>query len=205
VSAAHRIRLTGRLLHALDTLAPMQTVPTREELEASRGRSVPDVLGPGLRLVFVGINPGLYSAAVGHHFARPGNRFWKALHRAGITDRVWVPSEDRNLLSIGIGITNIVGRATASAAELSAAELREGSRALGSKIQRLRPAGVAILGVTAYRTGFERPKAPFGPQDERIEGAALWVLPNPSGLNAHHQLPELADAFATLWAAVPPH
>jgi double-stranded uracil-DNA glycosylase len=182
----------------------MSTVPTRGELEASRGRSVPDVLGPGLRLVFVGINPGLYSAAVGHHFARPGNRFWKALHLAGITDHVWLPSEDRNLPSIGIGITNIVGRATATAAELSAAELREGRRALGSKIGRLRPAGVAILGVTAYRTGFERPKASFGLQDERIEGAALWVLPNPSGLNAHHQLPDLADAFAKLRAAMPP-
>jgi len=181
----------------------MSTVPTREELLAARSRSVPDVLGPGLRLVFVGINPGLYSAAVGHHFARHGNRFWKALHLAGITDDVWLPSEDRNLLSIGIGITNIAGRATATAAELSSAELREGRRALGSKIERLRPASVAILGVTAYRTGFERPKASLGLQDERFQGAALWVLPNPSGLNAHHQLPDLANAFATLRTSVP--
>ena len=181
----------------------MPTVPTREELEAARSRSVPDVLGPGLGIVFVGINPGLFSAAVGHHFARPGNRFWKALHLAGITDRVWAPSDDRKLLSIGIGITNIVARPTATATELSANELREGSRALGTKIRRFRPAAVAILGVTAYRIGFERPKASLGLQDERSEGAALWVLPNPSGLNAHHQLPDLANAFATLRTAEP--
>ncbi|TMK34661.1 MAG: G/U mismatch-specific DNA glycosylase [Actinobacteria bacterium] len=180
----------------------MPTVPTRDELEAARSRSVPDVLGPGLVIVFVGINPGLFSAAVGHHFARPGNRFWKALYLAGITDRIWVPSDDRELLSIGIGITNIVGRPTATAAELSAAELREGRRALGTKIRRFRPAAVAILGVTAYRTGFERSKASLGLQDERFEGAGLWVLPNPSGLNAHHQLPDLADAFARLRTAV---
>ena len=180
----------------------MPTVPTREDLEAARRRSVPDVLAPGLGLVFVGINPGLYSAAVGHHFARPGNRFWKALHLAGITDRVWAPSEDGDLPSIGIGITNIVARPTATASELSAAELREGRRALGSKIRRLRPDAVAILGVTAYRTGFEHPKASFGLQDESFDGAPLWVLPNPSGLNAHHQLPDLADAFATLRTAL---
>jgi TDG/mug DNA glycosylase family protein len=180
----------------------MPTAPTREELEAARRRSVPDVLAPGLGLVFVGINPGLYSAAVGHHFARPGNRFWTALHLAGITDHVWAPSDDRNLPSIGIGITNIVARPTATAAELSSAELREGRRALGTKIRRYPPGAVAVLGVTAYRTGFERPKALFGLQDERLAGAALWVLPNPSGLNAHHRLPDLADAFATLWAAV---
>ena len=175
--------------------------PTREQLEVARERTIPDVLADQLRVVFVGINPGLYSGAVGHHFARPGNRFWKALHLAGITDDVWLPSEDRNLLSIGIGITNIVGRATATAAELSAAELREGRRALGSKIERFRPAGVAILGVTAYRTGFERPKASFGLQDERFQGATLWVLPNPSGLNAHHQLDDLIRRFSELRAA----
>ncbi|MDP9301592.1 MAG: G/U mismatch-specific DNA glycosylase [Actinomycetota bacterium] len=180
----------------------MPTAPTREDLEAARGRSVPDVLAPGLRLVFVGINPGLYSAAVGHHFARPGNRFWKALHLAGITDRVWPPSDDGNLPSIGIGITNIVARPSATAAELSAAELRAGRRVLGTKIRRYRPAAVAVLGVTAYRTGFEHPKASFGLQDERFEGAPLGVLPNPSGLNAHHQLPDLADAFATLWTVL---
>jgi len=173
----------------------MSRAPTRKDLEAARDRSVPDVLGPGLELVFVGINPGLFSAAVGHHFARPGNRFWKALHLAGITDHVWSPFDDGSLPGIGIGITNIVGRPTATAAELSTGELRDGRRALGTKIRRFRPAAVAILGVTAYRFGFDRPKASLGLQDEHFVGARLWVLPNPSGRNAHHQLPDLADAF----------
>jgi TDG/mug DNA glycosylase family protein len=176
----------------------MPTPPTREDLDAARQRFVPDVLAPGLDLVFVGINPGLYSAAVGHHFARPGNRFWKALQLAGITDRVWSPSEDGNLPSIGIGITNLVARPTAAAAELSSAELREGRRVLGEKVRRFRPTAAAVLGVTAYRAGFERPKASFGLQDEPFESARLWVLPNPSGLNAHHQLADLADAFSAL-------
>jgi TDG/mug DNA glycosylase family protein len=176
----------------------MPTPPTREDLDAARHRSVPDVLAPGLDLVFVGINPGLYSAAVGHHFARPGNRFWKALQLAGITDRVWSPFEDGNLPSLGIGITNLVARPTAAAAELSAAELREGRRVLGEKVRRYRPTAAAVLGVTAYRAGFERPKASFGLQDEPFESVPLWVLPNPSGLNAHHQLADLADAFSAL-------
>jgi len=176
----------------------MPTPPTREDLDAARQRFVPDMLAPGLDLVFVGINPGLYSAAVGHHFARPGNRFWKALQLAGITDRVWSPSEDGNLPSIGIGITNLVARPTAAAAELSAAELRGGRRVLGEKVRRYRPTAAAVLGVTAYRAGFERPKASFGLQDEPFESARLWVLPNPSGLNAHHQLADLADAFSAL-------
>ena len=176
----------------------MPTRPTREELDAARHRSVPDVLAPGLDLVFVGINPGLYSAAVGHHFARPGNRFWKALQLAGITDRLWSPSEDGNLPSLGIGITNLVARPTAAAAELSAAELREGRRVLGEKVRRYRPTAAAVLGVTAYRAGFERPKASLGLQDEPFESVPLWVLPNPSGLNAHHQLADLADAFSAL-------
>ena len=176
----------------------MPTTPTREDLDAARHRSVPDVLAPGLDLVFVGINPGLYSAAVGHHFARPGNRFWKALQLAGITDRLWSPSEDGNLPSLGIGITNLVARPTAAAAELSAAGLREGRRVLGEKVRRYRPTSAAVLGVTAYRAGFERPKASFGLQAQPFESARLWVLPNPSGLNAHHQLADLADAFSAL-------
>ena len=170
--------------------------PTPEQLDAARGRAIPDLLADRLRVVFVGINPGLYSGAVGHHFARPGNRFWKALHGSGFTEREWSPFDDLDLVTVGLGITNLVDRTTASAAEL-----REGRRALGSKIQRLRPAGVAILGVTAYRTGFERPKASFGLQDERFQGATLWVLPNPSGLNAHHQLDDLIRRFSEVRAA----
>jgi double-stranded uracil-DNA glycosylase len=172
--------------------------PTRAELEAARDRQVPDVLGRGLKVVFVGINPGLYSAAVGHHFARPGNRFWKALHLGAFTDRVLDPSEDRNLPSYGVGITNLVDRASAAASELSSRELRDGAVTLERKIRRFRPAAVAVLGVTAYRAAFDRKDAALGRQPEYLAGAALWVLPNPSGLNAHHQLDDLAARFAEL-------
>jgi TDG/mug DNA glycosylase family protein len=201
VSAAHRIRLTGRLLRLLDTLADMPTPPTREDLDAARLRFVPDVLADQLSVVFVGINPGLYSAAVGHHFARPGNRFWKALHASGFTDNEWSPFEDRDLPSIGLGITNLVDRTTASAAELTADELRAGRGALEAKIGRFRPDLVAILGITAYRTGFRQAKAELGPQDDAIAQSGVWVLPNPSGLNAHHQLEDLTRRFADLRAA----
>ncbi|HEX2425499.1 MAG TPA: G/U mismatch-specific DNA glycosylase [Actinomycetota bacterium] len=173
--------------------------PSREELLGAAGRTIPDVLAPGLRVVFVGINPGLYSGAVGHHFARPGNRFWKALHGAGFTDRVLDPSEDATLPSIGLGVTNLVARATASAAELRRDELREGRRRLERIADELRPRFVAVLGLGAYRTAFDRPGAIEGPQgSERLGPAALWLLPNPSGLNAHHQLPDLIERFAEL-------
>src|SRR5437868_7278272 len=150
--------------------------------EAAGGRTLPDVLAPGLRVLFCGINPGLYSAAVGHHFARPGNRFWPALHLAGFTDRLLSPFEDRLLLAAGYGITNIADRATATADEVSAEELLAGARRLARKVRRLRPKAVAFLGVTAYRTAFSRPRAGLGLQAESLGGAAMWVLPNPSGL-----------------------
>ncbi len=179
----------------------MPTPPTREDLDAARHRSVPDALAPGLDVVFVGINPGLYSGAVGHHFARPGNRFWKALHGSGFTEREWSPFDDLDLVTVGLGITNLVDRTTASAAELRADELRTGRDSLEAKIARYRPGVVAILGITAYRTGFDHAKAELGPQDDALAGSAVWVLPNPSGLNAHHQLDDLIRRFADLRAA----
>ena len=159
---------------------------------------MPDLIAPGLAVLFVGINPGLYSAATGHHFARPGNRFWPALHAAGFTDRVLRPWEEPTLLDAGAGITNLVRRATIAAAELSPEELRRGRRELDRKVRRYRPRCVAVLGIGAYRAAFERPRAVMGLQAERIGPAALWVLPNPSGLNANHQLPDLARAFGAL-------
>jgi TDG/mug DNA glycosylase family protein len=156
---------------------------------------VPDLIGPGLSVLFCGINPGLYSAATGHHFARPGNRFWPALHAAGFTDRLLKPWEEKLLLQHGIGITNLVSRATAAAAELSEDELRAGRQRLLGKVRRFRPRCVAIVGIGAYRTAFERPHAGLGLQPEQLHTAALWVLPNPSGLNANHQLPDLVRAF----------
>lgn len=172
--------------------------PTPTQLLASHGRFVPDLIAPNLRILFVGINPGLYSAAVGHHFARPGNRFWPTLHRAGFTPRRLAPEEERQLLELGYGISNLVARATATADELSAEELRTGGRTLEEKVQRHRPAWLAFCGITAYRQAFARPKAVLGPQPQTLADARVWVLPNPSGLNAHHQLEDLARMFAEL-------
>lgn len=174
--------------------------PSKAELEAASGRIVPDVLAPDLDIVFVGINPGLWSAAVGHHFARPGNRFWKALHGSGFTDRLLTPVEEESLLDRNLGITNIVARATASADELSAEEIRDGAGRLAERLTR--PRVGAVLGIGAYRTGFGRPKAMFGAQEEDLAGARLWVLPNPSGLNAHYQLDALVERFRELRAAL---
>lgn len=157
---------------------------------------MPDLIAPGLTILFCGINPGLYSAAAGHHFARPGNRFWPALHASGLTDRLLRPWEERLLLTHGLGITNLVARATATAAELSADELRLGRQRLVRKLRRYRPACLAVLGIGAFRSAFQRPRARMGRQPEPAEAAEIWVLPNPSGLNASHQLPELAAAFA---------
>jgi TDG/mug DNA glycosylase family protein len=164
---------------------------------------VRDLIAPGLRVLFSGINPSLYSAAVGHHFARPGNRFWPALHRSGFTKRLLAPSEEGELLRWGIGITNLVARATARADELTSVELKRGASAFARKVARHRPKAVAILGVTAYRSAFGRPRAAMGLQVETIGGAAVWILPNPSGLNAHYQLPELAAEFRALREALP--
>jgi TDG/mug DNA glycosylase family protein len=169
--------------------------PTRAELLAAADRVVADVIAPGLKVLFCGINPGLYTAYTGHHFARPGNRFWPTLHAAGFTERVLHPSEERELLARGYGITNLVARATATADEVSAAELAEGGRFLEEKVARHAPRVVAVLGVGAYRAAFRRRQAGVGPQPEELAGARLWVLPNPSGLNAHYQLPQLAELF----------
>jgi TDG/mug DNA glycosylase family protein len=151
-----------------------------------------------LRVLFVGINPGLYSGATGHHFARPGNRFWKALHGAGFTDRLYSPYEDHALLDLGLGITNLVARTTASADELTADELREGARILERKVRRWKPGVVAFVGVTSYRIALGRPRARVGAQEEALAGARVWVLPNPSGRTAAYQLPQLIETFAEL-------
>lgn len=159
---------------------------------------MPDLVAPGLRVLFCGINPGLYSAATRHHFARPGNRFWPALRDAGFTDRLLRPWEERRLLQVGLGVTNLVARATAAADELTRDELRNGRRRLAAKVRRYRPRCVAVLGIGAFRTAFERPRAVAGLQVERLGGSAVWVLPNPSGLNANHQRADLARAFRAL-------
>lgn len=172
--------------------------PTKDEIRAAEGKTVPDVIAPNLTVLFCGINPGLYSGAVGHHFARPGNRFWPVLHAAGFTDRRLSPFEERELLERGYGITNIVERATAAASDLAARELVEGAARLEAKVRRYRPAVVAILGIGAYRQAFRRPQAVLGRQAETLGGATLWVLPNPSGLNAHYRLEDLARLFREL-------
>jgi TDG/mug DNA glycosylase family protein len=172
--------------------------PTKEELAAATGSRIRDVIAPGLRVLFCGINPGLYSGAVGHHFARPGNRFWKVLHRAGFTDRELSPFDDRKLLDVGIGITNLVNRTTAAAAELDPAELRRGASRLSRKVVRYRPAFVAFAGMGAYRTAFRRPDAAVGRQPETLSGAAIWLLPNPSGAQAAYQLDDLVREFRAL-------
>jgi len=176
--------------------------PTPAERRAARGRRVPDVIAPKLDILFVGINPGLWSGATGHHFARPGNRFWPALHRAGLTPRQFAPHEERELLKYGIGITNIVNRTTAAAGELSKKELIAGGRRLTAGIRRRKPRIVAFLGIEAYRAAFGVKRAPVGRQETGIGGAAVWVLPNPSGLNASYQLRDFARLFRQLRAAV---
>lgn len=169
--------------------------PTQAQLEAARNKRVRDVIAPDLRLLFVGINPGLYTAAVGHHFARPGNRFWPALRDAGLTPRLLSPHEEQELLSYGIGITNVVNRATAEASELTDAEIVAGGRRLLAKVKRYRPRTVVVLGMTTYRIAFRRPRAVLGRQPEDLGDAALWVLPNPSGLNAHFKPADFARLF----------
>lgn len=159
---------------------------------------LPDLIAPGLRVLFCGINPSLYSAVVGYHFARPGNRFWPTLHAAGFTPRRLAPSEQHELLGLGCGITNLVDRATASADELSAEELAEGGRRMTAKLRRYRPRFLAVLGIGAWRSAFGQPKAALGLQSEALGGTRVWVLPNPSGLNAHYRLEELARLYREL-------
>ena len=175
--------------------------PTAAELAAAHGRTIPDVIAPGLGVLFCGINPGLYSAATGHHFARPGNRFWPALYRAGFVPRQLRPAEQNLLLGYGQGITNLVARGTARADELTAAEIVAGGAILTAKIRRYRPRWLAVLGVTAYRTAFGVRDARVGRQASSIADTGVWVLPNPSGLNAHYPLDRLAEEFTRLRAA----
>lgn len=175
------------------------------DLAAARDKTIPDVLpepGADFRVLFCGINPGLYSAATGWHFARPGNRFWPALHMSGFTPRRLVPSEQGLIAGYGLGISNVVPRATAQAAELTAEELRVGGEGLTRLVESRRPRVVAIAGVTAYRTAFARPEATIGPRSESLAGARLWILPNPSGLNAHWTAPRIAEAFRELFEAL---
>ena len=175
--------------------------PTKQALKDAYGRTISDLVAPGLRVLFCGINPGLYSGATGHHFARPGNRFWPALHAAGFTERRLHAWEERLLLTAGYGITNLVARATATAAELDHEELIAGRHRLRRLVRRYKPRWIAVVGLGAYRVAFARPRAVMGAQPESFGGAGLWVLPNPSGLNANHQLPDLAHAFRELRAA----
>ncbi|MGP3998914.1 G/U mismatch-specific DNA glycosylase [Streptomyces sp. 8N706] len=174
---------------------------TPEELEAARDRTIEDVIAGGLRVLFCGINPGLMSGATGHHFARPGNRFWPVLHASGFTPRRLHPSEQRELLTYGLGITNVAARTTARADELSDEELREGGRVLQEKVLRYEPTWLAVVGVTAYRVAFGDRHARIGPQDRTIGRTRLWVLPNPSGLNAHWTPKAMAEEFGRLRAA----
>lgn len=174
------------------------TRPTRADLLAAADRTVPDVIASGLRVLFCGINPGLYSAYTGHHFARPGNRFWPALHAGGFTPRLLRPAEERELLALGLGITNVVERASAAADELSSDELTAGGKRLRARVKRYKPRYLAVLGVGAYRAAFDRPKAVLGLQPEVIGATKVWVLPNPSGLNAHYRAADLAKLFRDL-------
>lgn len=175
--------------------------PSPADLALAHGRTIPDLIAPGLTVLFCGINPGLWSAAVGQHFARPGNRFWPALHRGGFTPRQLRPDEQGELLRYGLGITNLVARGTARADALTTDELTAGGRRLVAKVRRYQPDWLAVVGVGAYRVAFDRRKAPIGPQEETLAGARVWVLPNPSGLNAHYPLDALAAEFAALRAA----
>jgi double-stranded uracil-DNA glycosylase len=182
--------------------SPTPYKPTRADLIAAQNKTIRDVIAPDLRVLFCGINPGLYSGATGHHFARPGNRFWPTLHQAGFTPRLLHPSEERELLAYGYGITNLVPRATATADELSPEELVAGQRRLKAKVKRYQPRVVAVLGISAYRTAFGQKSVALGRQSETLGNTVVWVLPNPSGLNAHYQLADLAEHFRQLSQAV---
>ena len=172
--------------------------PTKEQLLAATEKTVRDVIAPDLRVLFCGINPGLYTAAVGHHFARPGNRFWPALYAGGFTDRLLSPFDERELLKSGYGITNVVPRTTASADLLTKEEVVAGGKRLRAKVLRYRPRILAVLGLGAYRTAFIQPRALVGRQEDQIGATLLWVLPNPSGLNANYQAADLARLFREL-------
>ncbi len=183
------------------TSSGTRSAPTDAQLAKAASKRLPDLIAPDLAVLFCGINPGLYSAAVGHHFARPGNRFWPTLFAAGFTPRLFSGFEDRELLAVGAGLTNIVARASSAAAELSADELRAGADVLRRKVARYRPRFLAIVGFGAYRIAFGRPKAVGGRQRDTLGATVIWLLPNPSGLNAHYLPAELAVRFGTLRVA----
>lgn len=176
--------------------------PSKEDIASARDKTVPDVLAEDLNVLFCGINPGLYSAAVGYHFGRPGNRFWKVIHLAGFTPRQLAPREQSQLLQFYLGITNLVPRATATADQLDPAELKQGAAELEKKVKTCRPKYVAFLGLGAYRTAFGRKAAQVGPQVHRIGDSQVWLLPNPSGLNAHYQIDDLVRLYRNLTEAV---
>src|SRR5437868_1658490 len=180
----------------------MPVKPTKEDLADALNRTVPDLIAPNLKVLFCGINPGIYSGATGLHFARPGNRFWKVLHLAGFTDRQLDPSEEDQLLVRGYGITCFVERTTARADELAKEEFVRGGIRLLKKLEIYKPQILAVVGIGAYRTAFQRPKAVVGLQDETFCDTRIWLLPNPSGLNANYQLPEMVTLFADLRRAV---
>lgn len=176
--------------------------PTKDDVADALNRTVPDLIAPDLRILFCGINPGIYSGATRLHFARPGNRFWKVLYHSGFTDRQLDPSEGRELLESGCGITCFVSRTTARADELSKAEFVEGGKVLLEKLKKYRPKMLAVLGLGAYRTAFGRPKAAVGLQAETFGDTRIWLLPNPSGLNANYQLDDFVRLFSDLKNAV---
>lgn len=199
--AAHGTEGYARAVRARKPL-PAWPKPTRAEILAAVNKRVADVIAPDLDVLFCGINPGLYTAAIGHHFGRPGNRFWPALHAGGFTPRLLSPYEEQELIGLGYGITNLVSRATATAAELDADELRRGGEELRGKVKRYRPSWLAVVGIGAYRGAFGQPKAQIGLQEETMGESRVWVLPNPSGLNAHYGAKELGRLFGELREAV---
>ncbi len=178
--------------------------PSPQDLAAAVGTTIPDVIGPGLRVLFCGINPGLWSGAVGHHFARPGNRFWRALAASGFTTAVVSPYDDQTLLDVGLGITNIFPAATRSAVEVTQSELRQGVQGLKRKVRRWHPRAIAVLGLEAYRKGFDRADATIGRQPAGLEGAQLWVIPNPSGIQAYYPFDRLVAELQALREATKP-
>ncbi len=200
--AGRTARTAGRLGQTVLMARSAAYRPSPAELAAAEGATVPDVLAPDLRVLFCGINPGLWSGATGHHFARPGNRFWPALFRSEFTPRLFRPDEEAELLELGLGITNVVPRTTAKAAELTAQELRDGGRDLSVRVREYRPQVLAVLGLGAYRTAFARPRTTVGRQPDTLGATEVWVLPNPSGLNAHYTLDALAAEFRTLRTAL---
>ena len=172
--------------------------PTKQQLEDAAHKRVPDLIKPDLEVLFCGINPGLYTAAIGHHFGRPGNRFWKVLHLAGFTSRQLSPFEESELLDSGVGIINVVERPTRTAAELSKDEYEQGARAVVAKLRKYKPKVLAVVGVQAYRIGFNQPKAQVGEQPDKIGNTAVWALPNPSGLQAHYLLADMVELYSDM-------